>query len=317
MSGPRAESQIDAPIAALIARIAAAPAATPVLIAGPTASGKSALALRIAQECGGAVVNADALQVYGRWHILTARPDAAALAAAPHLLYGHVTPEVAYSVGHWLREVAPILSAAAAGTGPRPIIVGGTGLYLSALTEGLADIPPVPPEVRAQAEALLRSGGPAALLSQIDAGTRASLDTANPARVQRAWEVQAATGTGLADWRARTGPPLLPLSAALPVMLDADPFWLAARIDSRLAAMVSEGALAEVASEMPFLGRNLPSEKAIGAVEFAAHLRGEISLDAAIAAAQTATRRYAKRQRTWLRSRMGRWLPLALPRARL
>jgi tRNA dimethylallyltransferase len=309
MPAPGAEAQI----AALVARIAAGPPARPVLIAGPTASGKSALALRIARDCGGAVVNADALQVYARWQILTARPDRAAQTAAPHLLYGHVGAEVPYSVGHWLREVAPILSAAAAGTGPRPIIVGGTGLYLSALTEGLADIPAIPAAVRAEADALLRDGGLAALLGGIDAETRATLDTANPARVQRAWEVQAATGTGLAAWRARTPPPLLHLAAAWAVALHGDPGWLAARIDSRLVAMVAAGALDEVARELPALGRNLPSEKAIGAAEFAAHLRGEIDLPGALAAAQAATRRYAKRQRTWLRSRMGAWLPVTLP----
>jgi tRNA dimethylallyltransferase len=309
MPGPSAAARIDA----LVARIAAGPPARPVLIAGPTASGKSALALRIARACGGAVVNADALQVYARWNILTARPDPAALAAAPHLLYGHVPAGVAYSVGHWLREVAPILAQAAAGTGPRPIIVGGTGLYLSALTDGLADIPAIPPDVRAQADALLRKDGLAALIDGIDTETRATLDTANPARVQRAWEVQAATGTGLAAWRARTPSPILPVSAAWAVAVHADPGWLAARIDSRLEAMISAGALDEVARELPDLGRGLPSEKAIGAAEFAAHLRGETTLPEALAAAQTATRRYAKRQRTWLRSRMGAWLPVALP----
>lgn len=309
MPAPGAEAQIDA----LVARIAAGPPARPVLIAGPTASGKSALALRVARNCGGVVVNADALQVYARWDILTARPDRAAQATALHLLYGHVGAGEPYSVGHWLREVAPILRAAAAGTGPRPIIVGGTGLYLSALTEGLAEIPAIPPGVRARADALLRTGGLAALLEGLDAETLTTLDTANPARVQRAWEVQAATGTGLAAWRTRTPPPLLPLSAAWAVALHADPDWLAARIDSRLEAMVAAGALDEVARELPALGRNLPSEKAIGAAEFAANLRGETTLPEALAAAQTATRRYAKRQRTWLRSRMGAWQPLALP----
>lgn len=309
MPDPRASITADD----LVARVKAAPPARPVLIAGPTASGKSALALRVARECGGAVVNADALQVYARWQVLSARPDATALAAAPHLLYGHVAADVAYSVGHWLRDVAPILRAAEQGFGPRAIITGGTGLYFTALTEGLAEIPPIPPEVRAQADALLAHGGLVALLAGIDAPTLAGLDTANPARVQRAWEVQAATGAGLAEWKARTGPPLLPLAGATAVALDADPEWLGQRIDARLSAMVAEGALDEVARAAPTLGLGLPSEKAIGAAEFAAHLRGETTLDQALAAARTATRRYAKRQRTWLRSRMQGWLTLRLP----
>ncbi len=309
MPEPAAQKAVEP----LIARIAAAPPASPVLIAGPTASGKSALALRVAQECGGAVVNADAIQVYERWRVLSARPGPQDVAAAPHLLYGHVPADVAYSVGHWLLDLAPVLRAAAQGTGPRPVITGGTGLYFTALTEGLAEIPPVPAEVRRQAEALRARGGLAGLLAGVDAETRAGLDQANPARVQRAWEVQQATGEGLAAWKARTGPPLLPLSRCTAVALRVDPAWLGARIDSRLEAMVAAGALEEVAREMPTLGRGLPSEKAIGAAEFAAHLRGEISLQEALAAVRIATRRYAKRQRTWLRSRMGGWQVLSLP----
>jgi tRNA dimethylallyltransferase len=297
----------------LIAGIAAAPPARPVLIAGPTASGKSGLALRIARACGGVIVNADAIQVYARWQVLSARPDAAALSEAPHLLYGHVAADVAYSTGHWLREVAPILADAARGTGQRPIIVGGTGLYFTALTEGLAEIPPTPDDVRAAADARLRAEGATALLAELDEATRAAIDTANPTRIQRAWEVLATTGTGLAAWQARTPPPLLPLHRATAIALHAAPDWLIARIDSRLDAMVAAGALEEVARELPLMGRNLPSEKAIGAPEFAAHLRGEITLDTALEAARIATRRYAKRQRTWLRARMRGWRGLALP----
>jgi len=191
--------------------------------------------------------------------------------------------------------------------------VGGTGLYFSALTEGLAEIPPTPAEIRATADARLRSEGPGALLAELDAATRAGLDAANPARIQRAWEVQATTGTGLAQWRARTPAPLLPLHTATAVTLQADPDWLIGRINARLGAMVAEGALNEVRRELPMMGRNLPSEKAIGAAEFAAHLRGEITLPDAIEAAGIATRRYAKRQRTWLRGRMAGWARMALP----
>jgi len=296
-----------------VARVLEGAPSRPVLIAGPTASGKSALALRVAQECGGVIVNADAIQVNARWRVLSARPDAATLAAAPHLLYGHIAADVAYSVGHWLREIAPILRSAANGTGPRPIIVGGTGLYFSALTEGLAEIPPTPEDVRARADALIRAAGADAMLAQLDPATRAGIDATNPARIQRAWEVQATTGTGLAAWKLRTPAPLLPMAEATAFALHADPEWLVARIALRLDAMVKAGALDEVAREMHDLGRNLPSEKAIGAAEFAAHLRGEISLADALLAAQIATRRYAKRQRTWLRSRMQGWHAVTLP----
>ncbi|MBS8228647.1 tRNA (adenosine(37)-N6)-dimethylallyltransferase, partial [Vannielia litorea] len=179
----------------------------PVLIAGPTASGKSALALEIAARAGGVIVNADALQVFANWRVLTARPSPEEEAATPHALYGHVPGDATYSVGHWLRDVAPLLTGTA-----RPIITGGTGLYFTALTEGLADIPPIPPEVRSEADALPL----AELLAALDAPQKARIDTANRARVQRAWEVQAATGTPLWRWQEQTPPPLLPLTAAQP-----------------------------------------------------------------------------------------------------
>ena len=160
----------------------------PVLIAGSTASGKSALALEIARDQGGVVVNADALQVWSCWRLLSARPSVEEESQAPHLLYGHKAPGQDYSVGHWLREVEPILAAHRAG-GPRPIIVGGTGLYFAALTEGLAEIPATPPEIRAEADARVARDGHAALLAELDAATAARVDPLNPVRVQRAWEV--------------------------------------------------------------------------------------------------------------------------------
>ncbi len=164
--------------------------ALPVLIAGPTASGKSALALRIAQAQGRAVVNADALQVHDAFRLLTARPTIDDEARAPHRLYGHVPRGADYSVGHWLREVAPLLAQ-------NPVIVGGTGLYLTALTEGLAEIPPTPAAIRARADAILRDQGLAVLLAGLDPATAARIDRQNPARVQRAWEVLHATGRGV------------------------------------------------------------------------------------------------------------------------
>ena len=280
----------------------------PVLLAGTTASGKSALALAIAETQGRTVVNADALQVYARWRILTARPSESDLVRAPHALYGHLAADADWSVGHWLRALPPLLAA-----DPPPVIVGGTGLYFTALTEGLANIPEVPAAIRAAAEARLAAGGRDALLAELDAATRARIDTANPARVLRAWEVLRATGRGLADWQAATAPPLLPAAAAQRLVLDVPPVRLAARIAARFAAMLEAGALAEVAAELPRWDPALPSARAIGAAELVAHLRGELPLDAATAAAVTATRRYAKRQRTWMRNRLADWPRLAPP----
>lgn len=278
----------------------------PVLIAGPTASGKSALALALAARDGRLVVNADALQVYGCWHLLTARPSPQDEAAAPHALYGHIPRDAAYSVGHWLRELAPLLS--------RPVvIVGGTGLYFTALTEGLADIPPTPPAIRAEADRIRLAEGPAALLAALDPATAARIDQRNPARIQRAWEVLHATGRGLADWQAETGPPLLPLDQAQAIVLTPDPAWLNRRIDRRFDTMIAQGALDEVRAELPHWDPARPSARAIGAPELVAHLQGETDLPAAIAAAKTASHQYAKRQRTWFRSRMGAWRRIALP----
>lgn len=279
----------------------------PVLIAGPTASGKSALAMEIAARQGGVIVNADALQVYGRWRVLTARPSAAEEAALPHRLYGHVGRDEDYSAGHWLREVQAVLAE-----GARPVIVGGTGLYFMALTEGLAEIPPIPPEVRAEADALRRDD-PAALVAGLDPATAAKTDLANLARVQRAWEVRRATGRGLADWQRVTPPPLLPRAAAAAFVFRPDVAWLDARIAARFDAMMAQGALEEARAELPFWDPARPSARAIGAPELVAHLRGEMPLAEAVAAARLASRRYAKRQRTWFRARMGDWTPVLLP----
>lgn len=270
---------------------------TPVLIAGPTASGKSALALHIARTQGGIVVNADALQVFDGWRLLTARPSDADLSAAPHALYGHVPFDAAYSVGHWLRDVAPLLHAT------RPIIVGGTGLYFSALTEGLADIPPTPPAVRAAADALSLS----ALMDGVDAETLSRIDTANRARVQRAWEVQQTTHRALSDWQDNTPPPLLPLAATMPVVIEAPKSWLSPRIVRRFDQMLEQGALAEAEAMLPHWNPAHQSARAIGAPELMAHLSGELSLTDARDAAIVATRQYAKRQRTWFARRMRHW----------
>ena len=272
----------------------------PVLIAGPTASGKSALALEIAERQGGVIVNADALQVFANWRVLTARPSPEEEARAPHALYGHVPRDAAYSVGHWLRDLEPYL-------GRRPIIVGGTGLYFTALTEGLAEIPATPASLRAQADAMSRE----AMLAALDAETAARIDRQNRARVQRAWEVQEATGRGLAAWQDETPAPRLPLGECTALVIDAPKDWLTPRIEARFDAMLAQGALEEARQNLDGWDPARPSSRAIGAAELIAHLRGEMTLEAAREAAVIATRQYAKRQRTWFRARMSRWHRLA------
>lgn len=282
----------------------------PILLAGPTASGKSAFAVGLAERLKGAVINADSQQIYSGWRVLSARPTADEQARAPHHLYGHVPMEADYSVGHWLRDLAPVL-AECAQAGKRPIITGGTGLYFKALTEGLAPIPAVPPETRQRVEAEMERLGLAdfaAKLAERDPDTAAVLDLDNPRRVLRAFEVLEATGTGLAGWKARTQEPLIPLSGATAVALTPPRPWLYARCEARLDTMMDEGALDEVRGMMALgLPGIAPSLRALGAPELSAHLRGELSLDEAIARAKTETRRYAKRQLTWIRNQMGAW----------
>jgi len=274
----------------------------PVLIAGPTASGKSALALEVAQTHGGVIINADAIQVFDNWRVLTARPSAEDETAAPHKLYGHVPYDAEYSVGHWLRDVAPLLTQ-----GTRPIIVGGTGLYFTALTQGLADIPATPPDLRAHANTRVAAEGYQALLDELDAETATRIDRQNPMRVQRAWEVLTTTGRTLADWQDNTPPPLLPLSDTCPIVFDAPKDWLNARIARRFDLMLKQGALDEAQANLVTFDSAHLSAKAIGAPELIAHLRGEIDLDTARERATIATRQFAKRQRTWFRSKMKTW----------
>ncbi|GMG81281.1 tRNA (adenosine(37)-N6)-dimethylallyltransferase MiaA [Paralimibaculum aggregatum] len=281
-----------------------------MLVAGPTASGKSALALALAERCGGVVVNADSQQIYDAWRVLSARPTPAEEARAPHRLYGHVGLETSFSVGAWLRDLAPVLAAARA-AGQRPVIVGGTGLYFKALTEGIAPIPEVPPEVRAAAEARLERlglAGFAAELAARDPETAATLDRENPMRVLRASEVLDHTGTGLAEWRRRTAPPLLPLAACTAAALAPPRDWLYARCEARFEAMLAAGALEEVRRVQALgLPAAAPGLKAVGAPELMAHLSGALTLEEAAGAAKTATRRYAKRQLTWVRNQMAAW----------
>lgn len=274
----------------------------PVLIAGPTASGKSALAARIVAEQGGVIVNADALQVYANWRILTARPSEGEEAALPHALYGHVARDQPYSTGHWLRDVAALNVA-------RPVIVGGTGLYFMALTEGLADIPATPPDVRHMGDRLSLPE----LVAALDPRTAARIDLNNRARVQRAWEVLTATGRPLRDWQDDTPPPLFPRATVSAFVLRPDPDWLNARIDRRFDQMMEMGAMHEAKREAAHYDPALPSSRAIGAPELIAALRGEITVGEATERAKLASRQYAKRQRTWFRSRMKDWTEITLP----
>lgn len=275
----------------------------PVLIAGPTASGKSALALQIAAQTGGQIINADALQVYDNWRVLTARPPAEDEAAFPHHLYGHVGRTQPYSAGHWLRDVEKLLADI-----DTPIIVGGTGLYFTALTQGLAEIPETPAHIRAEADALREKGRVADMLADLDEVTKSRIDQQNPMRVQRAWEVWRATGKPISAWQDETPAPLVPLESAIAIHVNPDKDWLNARIAQRFDLMLETGALDEAQDNAPTWDPSLQSSKAIGAPELVGYVRGETSLQDARELATIATRQYAKRQRTWFRSRMKDWV---------
>jgi tRNA dimethylallyltransferase len=278
-----------------------------VLIAGPTASGKSALALALAQRLGGVIVNADSMQVYRDLRIITARPTSADEARAPHELYGHVDAAENYSAGRWCIDATRSL-AAAREAGRVAIVVGGTGLYFEALTKGLAAVPPIPGEVRAAVRARLAVQGAAALhreLGQIDPAMAARLMPGDRSRVARALEVAIATGRSLADWHREGLPPALDAAGAVAVFLVPDRAELHRRIASRFAAMLAAGALEEVgALAARRLEPSLPAMKAHGVPWMVRHLAGEISLEEAAEGGIRDTWRYTKRQGTWFRNRM-------------
>ncbi len=284
-----------------------------ILIAGPTASGKSSLAIRLAQQLNGIIINADALQVYDQWRVLTARPGQSELQAVPHFLYGHVEREQAYSVGHWIKDVSHTIE----NTDKTPIIVGGTGLYFAALTEGLSEIPPIPKSIRQRGDALRQVGGVAGFISHLmqhDPISLERLDQNNPARLQRAWEVLEATGKGLAYWHARPTLPLLPLKNTLAITLNWQPKALNLRIDHRFDTMMESGAIGECeAAHAHGFEPNLPSNRAIGAREIVDALKGKITLQDAVIKAKILTHQYAKKQRSWFRSRMKNWHNVELP----
>lgn len=274
----------------------------PVLIAGATASGKSSLALQIATKLGGVIVNADALQVYSGWRLLTARPSKQDEAKAPHLLYGHVDNAKPYSVGDWLRAIEPILAS-----DQRPIIVGGTGLYFRALTEGLAPIPTIPKNIREQSARMLADKQLDKMKAVLDQATRARIDLQNPMRVSRAWEVLQATGQSIVDWHAQTPNPLLSLQNCDALHLTGQTDWLNERLERRFNMMLAAGALDEARKNLDSWDPNFQSSQAIGALELMDYLQGHTSLTTAKELAVIASRQYAKRQRTWFRKRMTGW----------
>jgi tRNA dimethylallyltransferase len=279
------------------------------LIAGPTASGKSALALRLAEATGAEIINADALQIYADLRVLTARPDEAEMARAPHHLFGSVDASEGWSVGRWQRAARTVINNVQ-GRGADIIVVGGTGLYLRALTQGLAEIPEVPAEVRqAVAAEFATLGEPAfrARLAQVDPGAAARISPGDRQRLARAWEVYAATGRALTDHHAASEG-ALPAGSWRAVTLEPPRDRLYARSDARLEAMIAHGALEEVQALMDReLDPALPALKAVGVQPLAAYLRGGTPLDIALAAARQDTRHYAKRQFTWARGQTPDW----------
>lgn len=285
-----------------------------MLIAGPTASGKSALALTLAESFDGTVVNADSMQVYKDLQIITARPGKAEEGRVPHRLYGHVDASENYSAGRWLAEARCAL-AKARNEGLLPIFVGGTGLYFRILTRGMAAIPPIPAAIRARIRDQLGKLGAPFLHAELrsrDPQAAARLSPNDRTRIARALEVIEATGRSILAWRAEGLPPLIEPARAIKVFLNPERADLYLRINARFDAMMACGALEEAAAlAARRLDPLLPAMKAHGVPWLMRHLAGEMPLAAAIAQAKTDTRRYAKRQETWFRHQLPdfKWLP--------
>jgi tRNA dimethylallyltransferase len=277
-----------------------------VLIAGPTASGKSALALELAEKNGGIVINTDSMQVYRDLRIITARPTPDEEARVPHRLYGHVDAAVNCSAGHWVTDAATALAEARA-QNRLAIFAGGSGLYFKALTRGLSGVPPVPSDIRESVRARLERNGVEALHAELARRDPASAERLKPrdrTRIARALEVVEATGRSLTDWHRDGLPPLLP-SQFSAVFLAPERGALYARIDARFDAMLTAGALDEVAQlGARHLDPLLPAMKAHGVPALLSHLRGEISLEEAATIGRADTRHYAKRQFTWFRHQL-------------
>ncbi len=284
------------------------PSRVPILIAGATASGKSALALSLAKQLGGCIINADSMQVYGTLRVLTARPSVAEEAEVPHHLYGHVPPASTYSVGQWQKEaIAAIAQAQEAGQ--RPIITGGTGLYFKSLTDGLAEIPDIADDIRQHWRARLADEGSVVLygeLQEVDAELAARLQPTDPQRILRGLEVFDATGQRLSDWQKAE--PSAPLGACCKILLMPERDWLYERCNRRFEQMMDGAAMDEVERIWAFnLPPDWPVMKALGVADIVAFMQGELSREQAIEQAQQATRRYAKRQMTWFRNQMSDW----------
>jgi tRNA dimethylallyltransferase len=278
-----------------------------VLIAGPTASGKSAAALALAGQLGGAIINADSMQVYAELRVLTARPSVEDERRAPHLLYGHVRASERYSAGRYQDEAAQTI-ADVRRKKLLPILVGGTGLYFAALTEGLSPIPAVPAEVRTSVRRRFEELGRDAFFADLSArdATAAKLKPSDTQRLLRAADVLEATGRPLSAWQDIRGRPPLAGMRAARFVISPPREVLHQRIARRVAAMPAAGALDEVAA-LSSLDPSLPAAKALGLSQFGRHLEGELSLEDAIAETELATRQYAKRQLTWFRNRMKDW----------
>jgi tRNA dimethylallyltransferase len=282
-----------------------------VLIAGPTASGKSALALEVAESLGGVIVNADSMQVYRDLRVITARPTADDEAWAPHKLYGFVDAAENYSVGRWYRDVEDALKEIGK-QGRVPILVGGTGLYFKALTSGLAAVPPIPADIRAGVRGRLQHEGAPALhaeLMRLDPATAQRVTAKDRSRISRALEVVLATGRALSDWHREGLPPLIDPARAVKVFITCERKELVRRIEARFDTMMKSTAFDEVRrlAERK-LDPALPAMKAHGVPWLIRHLNGEISREDAIAGAVMDTRRYAKRQLTWFRNQMKDWI---------
>ncbi|QQM32643.1 tRNA (adenosine(37)-N6)-dimethylallyltransferase MiaA [Martelella lutilitoris] len=279
-----------------------------VLITGPTAGGKSAYALGRARATGGVVINADSMQVYDTLRVLTARPSGEDMAGIDHFLYGHVAAGTDYSTGAWLREAAALVDRLES-EGRVPVFVGGTGLYFKALTEGLAEMPNVPSDIRAHWRRALAEEGSEALhhvLADRDPVMAARLEPADGQRIVRALEVKEASGRSIADYQAETPRPLIPSDAAEKVVILPERAVLHQRINTRFSAMLDEGAVEEVRSLLALdLAPEMPVMRAIGVREIAAMLKGEMDRETVIDRASAATRQYAKRQMTWFRNQMG------------
>jgi tRNA dimethylallyltransferase len=278
-----------------------------MLIAGPTASGKSALALELAHKTGGLVINTDSMQVYRDLRIITARPTQAEEVAVPHRLYGHVDAAMNFSAGAWVTDAAKVLAEARA-DGRLPIFIGGSGLYFKALTRGLSAVPPIAAEVRESVRARLEQNGVEALHAELARRDPVSAERLKPrdrARIARALEVVEATGRTLTDWHREGLPPLLPQGEFSALFLAPERDVLYARIDARFDAMLAGGALEEVAA---LASRNLdpllPAMKAHGVPALIRHLKGEITREAASETGRADTRHYAKRQFTWFRHQL-------------